>query len=395
MASGLHAAGLFLPVDPAKTGPVRLSSAQKTASADPNAWERHVRIARHELAAARDDVEIAGAGRLLLNVKDSIRLDMAVERTAPTKWGYSLSGRVAGDSMGFVTLVVHEDAVAGSIWTPEASYEVSYLGSGVHALREVTNARPVECGGALPPESSAADAATQGGTDDGSVVDILVVWTPAAREEWGGTPQVLSRIDLLVAWTNDAFERSGVFVALNLVGAEQVDYVEADRVGTDLGRLGNPNDGFMDGVHERRDALGADLVYLLTRDGPGIPGIANLLGPFGVGHGHGSLFAHEIGHNFGLHHERYQSWGGAYAYGFTAGHCSTTIMSYGVECLGHRRFFPPLYASPWRYDPRSGRALGTTRLSKERGVRGPADATLALNRNRHLVAKFRPSRSSE
>ena len=350
-----------------------------------------MRIARQELAAARDDVEIAGAGHLLLNVKDSLRLDVAVGRTTPTRWGYSLSGHVAGGGAGFVTLVVHEEAVAGSIWTPESSYEISYLGDGVHTLRDVTNAPPLECGGALPPESSSADVATQSGTDDGSVVDILVVWTPEAKEEWGGTSQVLSRIDLLVAWTNDAFERSGAFVALDLVGAEQVDYVEADRLVTNLGRLANPNDGFMDGVHDRRDALGADLVYLLTKVGPGI---ANLSGAFGTGYGQGGLFAHEIGHNFGLLHERYQSWGGAYAYGFTTGHCSTTIMSYGVECLGRRRL-PPLYASPWRYDPRSGRALGTTRFSKERGVRGPADATLVLNRNRHLVAKFRPSRGSE
>ena len=229
----------------------------------PNA-EQRVRIARQDLSAVRDDVEGGGAGRLVLNVADGAHLDVVVEQTAPTKWGYSLSGRVAGGDVGFVTLVVHEEAVAGAIWTPNAEYELSYLGGGVHALRDVTNARRFECGVGLPSDLSAADATAQGGADDGAVVDILVVWTPEAEEEYGGgEPQVLSRIELLISYTNDALERSGAFVALNLVGAEKVDYVETDSA-TDISRLRDSDDGHMDGIHEERDALGADLVYMLT-----------------------------------------------------------------------------------------------------------------------------------
>ena len=149
-ANGLHAAGLFLPAGPASdVAPVaKAAPARRSAAAVPDAWERRVRVARHELAAARADVETAGAGRLLLNVRDGVRLDVAVERTAPTMFGYSLSGRVVGGGGaggGFVTLVVHDEAVAGSIWTPDSAYELSYLGGGVHALRDVTNAPPVEC----------------------------------------------------------------------------------------------------------------------------------------------------------------------------------------------------------------------------------------------------------
>ena len=289
LAGGVHA-DLFLPVGPAdaaagaapaaRTVPL---GAERAAPVVGDVWERRVRIARHELAVARADIETAGSGRLFLNVRDGVRLDVVVERTAPTKRGYSLSGRVAGASAGFVTLVVHEEAVAGSIWTPDSAYELNYLGGGVHALRDVTNAPPVECGGALPSGLSAADAPGPGGADDGSavsVVDILVVWTPAAEEEYGGEPQALSRIDLLIAYANDAFERSGAFVALNLVGAEKVDYLEADSgdwlvdAGTDLSRLGDPHDGHMDRVHDRRDALGADLVYLVTSGYGGLAGSA-------------------------------------------------------------------------------------------------------------------------
>lgn len=400
LAGGSHAAGLFLPVDqagaavdgaPAAGSPF----APRATALVPDMWGRQVRIARHELVAAHESVVNAGAGHLLLNVSASVRLNVVVERTAPTKWGYSLSGRVAGRGWGFVTLVVHKEAVAGTIWTPDVAYELSYLGSGVHSLRDVTSTPPPECGGALP--AAVADApAPQSGPDDGSVVDILVVWTPAAEALYGGgEPQVLSRIDMLVASTNDAFERSGAFVSLRLVGAEKVDYAEAnsgDRLadlGTDLGRLRTTDDGHMDGVHDQRDVLGADLVYLLVSRGGGLAG-----SQFMVGGGRGRTFAHEVGHNFGLGHERYEQRYTRlrpYGHGFTTRRCRNTIMSYGDGCRSRRNY--PFYASPWRYIPVDGSALGVTRFSHVRGVRGPADAVLTLNRNRHGVANLRPSRS--
>ena len=359
------------------------------------AWERHARIARHELTAARDDVGSVGEGRLLLNVRDGVRLEVVVERTAPTKYGYSLSGRVAGKGVGFVTLVVHEEAVAGAIWTPEAEYELHYIGGGVHALRDVTNAPPFECAGGPPSVFSSALSTGHARVDDGSVVDILVVWTPKFEEFIGGQTQALSRIELHIADTNDALERSGALVSLNLVGAEKVDYSEevteegyAD-ISTDLDRLIDPDDGYMDGAHDLRDALGADLVYL---EGPS-GGIALIGGAFAAGFG-AYAFRHEIGHNFGVRHERYSSGSGEYAYGFTTDGCLITTMSYGWEC-GGVRYSPPVFASPWRYSPGAGRPLGTPRLSKDRGARGPADAVLTVNQNRRRLANFRPSRTGE
>ena len=257
-----HAAGLFLPV--ADKEAAVAASALSGAPTPTVAWERRVRILHHELAGVRADVQAGDTGRLLLNIRPGVALDVVVERTAPTKRGYSLSGRIEGGQIGFATLVVHEEAVAGTIWTPHAAYEVSYLGGGVHALRDVTNAPRVECAGAVPTELSAAVAAPLEGTDDGSVVDILVVWTPAEERNASGEPQVLSRIDMLIAWANDAFERSGAYVSLNLVGAERVDYQEPTSRGVlalrdSLNHLALPDDGHMDGVHDRRDVLGADL----------------------------------------------------------------------------------------------------------------------------------------
>ena len=328
-----------------------------------------------------------------------------MERTAPTKFGYSLSGRVVGGGAGFATLVVRDEAVAASIWTPSASYELLPWGSGVHALRDVTNSQ-LECDGMLPAEPNTAagppHAADSGrGVDARTVVDVLVVYTPAAEERvhergYGGTDSpeaarawIEAFNDLAVAWANDAMERSGAFVSLNLVGIEKVDY-EAETLEQDFEVL------WSEGVRVLRDRLGADLVHASVGSGGGAA-IGDGLSYLGAG-GSSDNVGHEIGHSFGIGHERHEFRGSSgtrgYEHGFTTAGCFSTIMSYRAECLfrGGRQ---PFYASPWRYFPRDGRALGVTRFSKERGARGPADAVLTLNRNRHRIANLRPSRSGD
>ena len=371
--------------------------------------ERLVRIARHELASVRDEVASWGAARLLLNVHAELELGVAVERTSPTRWGYSLSGRIDDPTVGFVTLVVHDEAVAGAIWTPDASYEIVHLGGGVHAVREVAD-NVHKCGGAV----SAAEAPPTvwsektPASDEDAVVDVLFVWTPQREEKSGGPEAVRAEIELAVAYTNDAFERSGAFVSLNLVGAEPApDYEEPEVEDsfTDIQRLADPSDGHMDAVHRRRDALGADLVSLATHRG----GIAVLSGAFSVSGNSPGTVAHEFGHNFGLSHERSQWSSGfsttyprSYKHGYATlrgSRCSRTIMAYGTLCgraVSQRVPIDdiPLFSSPALFHPADGARLGMSRFSDRRGADGPADAVLHLNRARRTIARFKPRRSS-
>src|SRR4051812_49871410 len=67
----------------------------------------------------------------------------------------------------------------------------------------------------------------------------------------------------LVADTNTAMTNSGVAVTLRLVGMAPVNYTESGNLETDLGRLVNPKDGYMDNVPGLRNTLGADVVVLL------------------------------------------------------------------------------------------------------------------------------------
>ena len=408
LGSSAGAADLFVPV---------ASVPSRTVAAAGVPAERLVRIARDELASVRNLVTSSGAGRLLLNVDADLELGVTVERTAPTRWGYSLSGRIDSPAVGFVTLVVHDEAVAGAIWTPEASYEVVHLGGGVHAVREVA-ADVYQCGGAVAlsnarpfawPESTPAG-------DENTVVDVLVVWTPQREEDAGGVDAVRAQIELGIAYTNDAFERSGAFVSLNLVGAEPAsDYEEPDvedsgddrrdwliRMGTDIDRLADPSDGHMDAVHDRRDVLGADLVSLATHRGGGI---ASLGGAFSVSGRNLGTVAHELGHNFGLSHERSQwlsrfstTYPRYYEHGYATlgdSRCKVTIMAYGQPCLGRTWRDIPFFSSPALYDSFDGDRLGMSRFSGRRGSDGPADAVLHLNRVRNKIADFRSPNRAE
>ena len=113
-------------------------------------------------------------------------------------------------------------------------------------------------------------------------IDVAVVYTPAAREEAGGTAEIEAVIDLMVAETNEAYQASGVHHRLALVARSEVQYTEAgDR--RDLYRLEDPSDGYMDEVHAMRDRTGADLVHLVFKyqDHP-FGGIAYLSGAFGL-----------------------------------------------------------------------------------------------------------------
>ena len=138
-------------------------------------------------------------------------------------------------------------------------------------------------------------------------IDVAVVYTQAAREEAGGTAEIEAVIDLMVAETNEAYQASGVHHRLALVARSEVQYAEAGDF-RDIDRLADPSDGYMDGVHAMRDRTGADLVHLVFKhqDHP-FGGVANFGRAFGLTCQHcgGGTFAHELGHNMGLRHDRY------------------------------------------------------------------------------------------
>ena len=429
-AVGAQENGLFRPIEPAAVDSADEGAqpSTRTTAAVPmrgGATVRHrqVRVDVARLAAVKATIESGEPATLDLNLFDDVRLKAVDLRVAPTSsGGYSLSGRLEGVLFGTAVLVVKGDVVMGSIRSASGTYTVDAIG-GVCHIRQVDPSTLPPLGEPLRPPASMLSplgvSSTPGQStvaEDGSFIDVLVLYTPAVRDAVGGIFAAHALVELMVAETNQAYRDSGVDQQVFLTRTVEVDYVEAGASLIDLRRLAFPDDGYLDEVHELREKTGADLVHLIatSRD---VCGIAYLMSSpsrnfQGRGFGltsyecGGNVLAHEFGHNMGLRHDRYVDAGNTpspYSHGyvnqraFEEGAPATsrwrTVMAYvnqcvdaGFTCQRILRFSNP----DLTYE---GDSLG---VAGERGsfaVDGPADARRTLNETRNIVASFREAGS--
>ena len=384
---------------------------------------------------------------LVLNFFGDASVEVLVDVVEPAVLGngYVMSGSVPGQP-GSVVLVVHSDsndrvvAVSGSASTAEGAFRVSTIGGGTYSIEEIDATVPW-VDGVLPdepelvdpplppsPDASGAafsmvDPALSADSSGVSEIDVLVLYTAAAAAQAGGEASMRAEVERLFGETNAAFRNSGVSARVG-GWARAVSYVESQDVDTDLDRLLLSFEGYLNDVHSVRSDLGADLVHLLvaftptsSSDGSITCGIANTnLDPslaFGVTlfyPGCRYTFTHELGHNLGLRHDRYQhfTYGSSrsahvpYAYGYSnaetfspvaGGQCWYTMMAYSGHCFdvpGGRGFATrvPWFSSPYRRHPSSGEPLGVFGEVETYSVDGPADAARALELSRAQVAAY-------
>jgi len=152
------------------------------------------------------------------------------------------------------------------------------------------------------------------GVNDSAQIDILVVYTPAAKE-WADTYEggINNTISLAMANCNLVSENSKLGIKFNLVHSAEVDYTETGDSKIDLDNL---TEGAIPIVQDIRDILAADLVLLLTPNND-LGGAAWLLtNKYGteeyaysvvrVQQASGLTTIHEIGHNLGANHPKQQ-----------------------------------------------------------------------------------------
>lgn len=269
-----------------------------------------------------------------------LTLRALIERVEGRDGVVTLSGDVlsddgAGTAGHFVSSIVG-DAISMAAWMNDGTvYEIRPGADGALVAMQLDSVAFPTC--ATGPEHAVHAHAQEpvpgvvdrGGacSDDGSVLDVLIVYTPAARNAVGSTNGIISLANSAVAAANTSYINSNVPTRLNLVHVAQVDYTEAG-FSTDLSRLRSTSDGNIDEVHALRNQYSADFVamisasngacgigYLMTNNSPGFQSSAFTVTRYSCAVGNLS-FAHEIGHNMGCAHDRDNASGGLNPYSF-------------------------------------------------------------------------------
>ncbi len=332
-----------------------------------------------------------------------------IERYGQTK---SWKGNIQSDPSAYVIISEKNGVYFGKVVSPNLNtFLLVYKGASVYGIYEVDPSNiPQELDDQVLGEGDGTEMS--GSICDSSYVcpgvtiDVLVVYTPAARSATGNDAAALeASIATAVTELNTVNTNSGVQHSYNLVHTEEVVFTESGSASADLAALRSTNDGLMDNIHQLRYAHRADLVALITSSaycGIGYvqPSPSFFYSDIGFSISGFSCmatnltFAHEIGHNMGLHHDWYvnsSSTPCSHHHGYVnqnAQASSTrrwrTVMAYNSNCssvFGFNCRRVPYWSNPnntMTGDP-MGVPIGSSQAS---------DNAFALNRASCMVAAF-------
>ncbi|MEZ5395945.1 MAG: Ig-like domain-containing protein [Bryobacterales bacterium] len=292
-------------------------------------------------------------------------IDPQAQRTRSANHGrpgrYFWFGQPQGEPESDVVLSVSDGRVNGSIALREGFFRIRHIEGDLHEIAEVAYDRPQSIEDAVPlPQTAALAAPKQSkelvgpnaiAAEGDAQVDILVVYTSAARRAAGGSQTIQDHIQLAIDEANASFVSSNTQMQYRLVGMAEMNFSGSPA----------PNGSFLDQVTSNepdlqalRSYYGADMVSVWVENtAGGTVGIAwlNPGAPFDfTDYGYGIVtqsysngpfytFAHEGGHNLGGAHDRdHASTQGAFSYSYgyqykpSTGIGFYTIMSYSGGC---------------------------------------------------------------
>jgi len=309
------------------------------------------------------------------------------------------------EGSGTIILSTAGEVVIGRIELGTTVYKVKPVNGGdVHVIYQLDPSKelPLENDYLIPPATpenlnkipSSKKAVATRGADDGTIVDVLIVYTTGFAAANPGSA-LDAQINFVVGVANASYTNSGIALRARVVRKEEVAYADGGTLPLDALRAGT---GAFSNVPTWRNESGADMVALLRDFKSTSPycGIAyimlNLSAAFQssaysvteVGEDYpyycsDQTFVHELGHNMGSAHNWETNDVGIYSY------------SRGTE-------FPvgaPLYHTVMSY-----KLTGTSRVSHfsnpnvqynsyATGITNTADNALSISNTKFTVTNWR------
>lgn len=363
--------------------------------------------------------------RVRLNLFSDLTLIAVLDRVVINESGsYSWVGHLAGIAFSEVLLTVRGNLMYGSINYPGGVFEIDPVDNDTHAVYEVNQVALQEDRRSPADDQTAPRSGMPAGplTDDGSVLDVLVVYTDDARVGAGGRTQMETLIDQAINDTNTSYANSGINQRVRLAGTAEVNYDETGNTTTDKTNLRNGTANLQI-VHNLRDAYAADLVTMIVEtNNQNLCGEAyNVMGTVSADFAPDAYnvvvrnfcavsnhsFAHELGHLMGARHDWYADATNNSPYSYNHGYVVTptlanpwrTIMAYNDECAAQ---MPVVTCTriAWWSNPAvtfgglaTGVPAGTSTACTVGNLNNPncdANDAAALNNTASTVANFRP-----
>ena len=297
----------------------------------------------------------APAERLSLDLFSDVAYTAVLDRFTRSNQGVTWTGYLAGVPQSSAVFVTVDGALAGHVSSPLGEFVLARDGAGGYVIQQVApDAFPQEDDAVIPPvelrdDEERAPPLPRAPVGDArsAVVDVLVAYTTPAAAAVGGAAQMAANIQVMVTLADTALRNAGTG-GLQLAGTVEVAFAASSDSGETLRALRNPSDGILDDVHALRDQVRADVVtlvmgfsnnscgrgYVLTSAVPSDEAWAFNVVDQDCMQSH--TFAHEVGHNLGLHHDWYVTEAGG-VHPSSKGYVSLpgrfrTIMAYYRQC---------------------------------------------------------------
>ncbi len=333
----------------------------------------------------------------------------------------SWSGKLAENSLSNIDLVIRGENITGDIRDGARYFQIRPVGDGMHWIAEIDPSQlPDVCetedvvendftpDAYLKPNRGLKLNLPPGGIlpTEGVTIDILVLYTDDAA---AASSDISAEVQLMIDVTNNSLAASGIVPRVRLIHSAEVNYAESNNSATDLNRLVNDSDGFIDQAHTLRDAYGADLVSLIVESlSGGACGRANISvtssgsenWAFSVVRRScavGNLsFPHEIGHNLGCRHDWYVDGTNNSPFTYNHGYKVVaegwrTIMSYNTECSANSTSCTRLayFSNPDTLHPTTSTPMGIAE-----GNPNAADNRKTWNNMGGVIAAYRSNSAS-